>query len=109
MGLTKNIKKLVHYGIGAKLIQPEDEIFMINQYLDLFGLDEYDNPDIVDFVDGYSLGWWGECHHVILQDQNKFEQVFDWFTTLYSTHFKNVLLTLPFGCLLYTSPSPRDS
>ena len=46
MGLTKNIKKLVHYGIGAKLIQPEDEIFMINQYLDLFGLDEYDNPDI---------------------------------------------------------------
>ena len=46
MGLTKNIKKLVHYGIGAKLIQPEDEIFMINQYLDLFGSDEYDNPDI---------------------------------------------------------------
>ena len=46
MGLTKNIKKLVRYGIGAKLIQPEDEIFMINQYLDLFGLDEYDNPDI---------------------------------------------------------------
>lgn len=46
MGLTKNIKKLVHYGIRAKLIQPEDEIFMINQYLDLFGLDEYDNPDI---------------------------------------------------------------
>ena len=41
MGLTKNIKKLVHYGIGAKLIQPEDEIFMINQYLDLFGLNEY--------------------------------------------------------------------
>ena len=35
--------------------------------------------------------------HVILPDQHKFEQVFDWFTTLYSTHFKNVLLTLPFG------------
>ena len=48
MGLTKNIKKLVAYGIGARLIQPEDEIFMINQYLDLFGLDEYDDPDIDD-------------------------------------------------------------
>ena len=48
MGLTKNIKKLVDYGIGARLIQPEDEIFMINQYLDLFGLDEYDDPDIDD-------------------------------------------------------------
>ena len=46
MGLTKNIKKLVAYGISARLIQPEDEIFMINQYLDLFGLDEYDDPDI---------------------------------------------------------------
>ena len=29
MGLTKNIKKLVHYGIGAKLIQPEDEILSL--------------------------------------------------------------------------------
>ena len=48
MGLTKNIKKLVAYGIGARLIQPEDEIFMINQYLDLFGLDEYDDPNIDD-------------------------------------------------------------
>ena len=46
MGLTKNIKKIVAYGISARLIQPEDEIFMINQYLDLFGLDEYDDPDI---------------------------------------------------------------
>ena len=48
MGLTKNIKKIVAYGISARLIQPEDEIFMINQYLDLFGLDEYDDPDIDD-------------------------------------------------------------
>ena len=48
MGLTENIKKLVTYGIGVKLIQPEDEIFMINQYLDLFGVDEYDNPEIKD-------------------------------------------------------------
>lgn len=44
--LTKNIKKLVKYGINTKLICAEDEIFMINQYLDLFGLDEYDDPDI---------------------------------------------------------------
>ncbi len=77
---------------------PDDPIFQekLEKFVEAFAK-EYDNPDIVDFVDGYSLGWWGECHHVILQDQNKFEQVFDWFTTLYSTHFKNVLLTLPFG------------
>lgn len=46
MNLTKNIKKLVKYGVNTKLICPEDEIFIINQYLDLFGLDEYDDPNI---------------------------------------------------------------
>lgn len=65
---------------------------------------EYDNPDIVDFVDGYSLGWWGECHHVILQDQNKFEQVFDWFTTLYSTHFKMCFLRSPSAAKSVSTP-----
>lgn len=77
---------------------PDDPVFQEKQekFVEAFAK-EYDNPDIVDFVDGYSLGWWGECHHVILQDQSKFEQVFDWFTTLYSTHFKHVILTLPFG------------
>ena len=34
MGLTKNIKKLVHYGIGAKLIQPEHQNFILKLYLE---------------------------------------------------------------------------
>lgn len=46
MELTKNIKKLVHYGICTGLICAEDEIFIINQYLELFGLDAYDDPAI---------------------------------------------------------------
>lgn len=77
---------------------PDDSVFQekLEKFVEAFAK-EYDNPDIVDFIDGYSLGWWGECHHVVLQDQEKFEQVFDWFTTLYSTHFKRVILALPFG------------
>ena len=70
MGLTKNIKKIVAYGISARLIQPEDEIFMINQYLDLFGLDEYDDPDGFagewedEFDDGYdeAYDYWEDEH-----------------------------------------------
>ena len=46
MELTKNIKKLVKYGMDSALIRPEDKIFMINQYLEIFGIDEYDDPDI---------------------------------------------------------------
>ena len=37
MDLQKDIKKL---------IMPEDEIYTINQYLELFRLDEYEDPDI---------------------------------------------------------------
>ena len=25
---------------------------------------EFDNPEQVDFIDAYNLGWWGEGHHV---------------------------------------------
>lgn len=46
MDLQKDIKKLVTYGLDKKLIMPEDEIYTINQYLELFRLDEYEDPDI---------------------------------------------------------------
>ena len=46
MDLQKDIKKLVTYGLDKKLIMPEDEIYKINQYLELFRLDEYEDPDI---------------------------------------------------------------
>ena len=46
MDLQKDIKKLVAYGLDKKLIMPEDEIYTINQYLEVFRLDEYEDPDI---------------------------------------------------------------
>ena len=46
MDLQKDIKKLVTYGLGKKLIEPEDETYTINQYLEVFRFDEYDDPDI---------------------------------------------------------------
>ena len=46
MDLQKDIKKLVTYGLDKKLIKPEDETYTINQYLEVFRLDEYDDPDI---------------------------------------------------------------
>ena len=58
---------------------------------------EYDNPDIVDFIDGYSVGFWGECHNIRLQNPGGLESVLSWYARTYSSNFKNVLLLLPFG------------
>lgn len=46
MDLQKEITKLVQYGLDHELIQPEDKIYTINQYLEIFHLDEYEESDI---------------------------------------------------------------
>lgn len=46
MNLQKEIKKLVAYGLEHQLIMPEDKTYTINQYLEIFRLDEYEDPDI---------------------------------------------------------------
>lgn len=46
MMLQKEIAKLVEYAIRKNLIEPEDKIFIINQYLELFHLDEYEEQDV---------------------------------------------------------------
>lgn len=42
--LYRGIDQLVEYGLYKGLILPEDRTFMINRYLELFGVDEYENP-----------------------------------------------------------------
>ena len=46
MDLQKDIKKLVTYGLDKKLIMPEDENYKNNQYLELFRVNEYEDPYI---------------------------------------------------------------
>lgn len=79
---------------------PDDPIFQakLNTFIEAFAK-EYDNPDIVDFIDGYTIGWWGECHNIRLKskEEDALQKVLDQITTIYSSHFKLVLLTLPFG------------
>ena len=47
MKITKEICKLVEYGIRTGLIAEEDRTFIINRYLEVFGLDELDSPELV--------------------------------------------------------------
>lgn len=77
---------------------PDDPVFQqkLEQFLGAFAA-EYDNPDLVDFVDGTNLGWWGECHHIELKDKSKLNAVFEWITATYARAFQKVILVHPFG------------
>jgi hypothetical protein len=77
---------------------PDDPVFKakLEKFVEAFAA-EYDNPDIVDFVDGFALGWWGECHHIVLKNPSKLLDVFDWYTSLFADNFRKVLLVMPFN------------
>lgn len=85
---------------SAKLWTPyaDDPIFQqkYEKFVAAFAK-EYDNPDIVDFIDGHSLGWWGEGSHIEYLNSDKKKETFDWFTTMYSKNFKNIILVLPYN------------
>ena len=44
--IDEYIAKLVQYGLDKKLIEPEDKIYTINQYLEIFKLDDYEEPKV---------------------------------------------------------------
>lgn len=72
---------------------PDDPIFqqkMVN-FINAFA-EKFDDPDIVDFIDGVNLGFWGECNNVRLKDQTKMTEVYKWITTVYGNAFKRVIL-----------------
>lgn len=48
MNLYKEIAKLTEYGLQKGLIAPEDERYIINQLLEVFGEHEYEEQDVSD-------------------------------------------------------------
>ena len=48
--IQENIKALVNYGIKTKLIGKEDVYYVVNKYLELLRVDEYEG-DIADIID----------------------------------------------------------
>lgn len=60
---------------------------------------KYDDPSIVDFIDGQGLGYWGEMGPAQLGYMNSSQNIdtFRWITNLYSSKFKKVLLGGQYG------------
>lgn len=48
--LYQGIADLVRYGIERGLAEPEDKVFLINRYLEMFGVDEYEEQDCLGEV-----------------------------------------------------------
>ena len=80
-------------GNGIKSPYPEDPVFQAKyeKFLTAFA-EEFNDPDKVDFIDGFSLGKWGEAHALIFKDNSNKMPVFVWKTSLYSRLFTRVPL-----------------
>lgn len=48
--ITNWIKELVQYGKEQQLVDADDEVFVTNRLLELFGLSEYEEPDTIEKV-----------------------------------------------------------
>ncbi len=91
---------------------PDDPIFQAKyeKFIKAFAA-KFDDPDVVDFVDGYGLGKWGESHSVLYLNAANRQSVFDWITNLYLNSFKKVPLAINYHRLIGTgsewgSPDP---
>ncbi len=71
---------------------PEDPIFLarFDKFIEAFAK-EYDDPDVTDFIDGFGAGWWGEGHHINLQDDRDLPFLIDQLTGIYHRHFNHIL------------------
>jgi hypothetical protein len=91
---------------------PDDPIFQAKyeKFLQAFAA-KFNDPDVVDFIDGFGLGKWGEAHTMLYLNSANRKQVFNWITNLYLKNFTKVPLAINYHRLIGTglgwgSPDP---
>lgn len=82
---------------------PDDPVFQqcYERFIKALATD-FNNPDIVDFIDGYGLGKWGESHSVNYLDVSHRTAVFNWITDVYVKYFSQVPLAINYHRLIGT-------
>jgi len=96
--------KYYENSVGSKTVKspyPDDAVFQekYENFIKAFA-EDFNDPDIVDFVDGYGFGLWGEGHQVVYLDSNNKLSVYDWITSLYSGVFTKVPLLMNYHRVL---------
>lgn len=80
---------------------PDDPVFQekYTTFIEAFAK-KFNNPDIVDFIDGYGLGKWGEAHSMVYENYSNKAKVFDWVTSLYARCFDRIPLLINYHRLV---------
>ena len=88
-------------GHGRISPYPDDPVFQekYTKFIEAFAK-EFDDPDKVDFIDGFSPGKWGEAHALIYKDPAHKAEFFDWMTDLYSRCFIKVPIIINYHRLI---------
>ncbi|MDR2627394.1 MAG: LamG domain-containing protein [Dysgonamonadaceae bacterium] len=102
---------------GSKTVwspYPDDPVFQAKyeKFMQAFG-QQFNDPDVVEFIDGYGLGKWGEGHSMLYLDIANREAVFDWICDLYLEQFTAVPVAVNYHRLIGTpkdwgSPDPQS-
>ncbi len=105
---TPGAKYFTHtVGTGGTIYKtsyPDCAIFQAKyeKFLRAFA-EKFNDYDLVDFIDGYGLGLWGECHSMLYSDGNANTlkiPVFNWITSLYAELFTEVPLLMNYHRVL---------
>ncbi len=94
---------------GSKTVwspYPDDPVFQqkYTQFIKAFA-QKFNDPELVEFIDGFGLGKWGEAHSMNYLDANNREQVFKWAVDLYSGAFTKIPLAINYHRLI---AMPKD-
>lgn len=92
-----------YLGKGRISPYPDDPVFQekYSKFIKALAQD-LDDADVLDFIDAFGLGKWGECHTLVYYDVKNKKQVFDWITSLYSESFKHVALLINYHRMIGT-------
>lgn len=69
--------------------------------------EDFNDVDMMDFIDAFGLGKWGESHAMVFKDPSRKEAVVDWVTSLYARTFTNIPLFIHYHRML--ADSNQDS
>lgn len=83
---------------GHRTPYADDEFFLekYEKFIAAFGK-EFNDPSIVDYVDSYGLGWWGEEHHIEYKNPNKKLESHNRIVRAYAKAFDKVINVINFG------------
>lgn len=89
---------------GSKTVwspYPDDPIFQDKyaKFIKAFAA-KFNDPEQVEFIDGFGLGKWGEAHSMNYINVNNREQVFKWVVDLYSKEFTKIPLAINYHRLI---------